>query len=213
MANNTINTQCKKCRRAGEKLFLKGEKCDSAKCPVVKRNFPPGMHGPTARIPKPTNYGRQLKEKQKAKRMYGLRELQFRNYFEKGLKKVGNTGELLFSFLEGRLDNTVYRLGFVPSRRQARQVVGHGLITVNGKKVNIPSYQVKIGDIVSIKNNRLKSPLFTNLKEKLQKSDKQLAPWLSLNKEELSGKILSKPKLNDVAVNVDWRVIVEFYSK
>ncbi|MFA5047553.1 MAG: 30S ribosomal protein S4 [Patescibacteria group bacterium] len=213
MANNTINTQCKKCRRAGEKLFLKGEKCDSAKCPVVKRNFPPGMHGATARISKPTNYGRQLKEKQKAKRSYGLRELQFRNYFEKALKKVGNTGELLFSFLESRLDNTIYRLGFVSSRRQARQVVGHGLILVNGKKIDIPSYQVKVGDIISIKPNRLKSPLFASLKEKLQKSDKQLVPWISLNKEELSGKILAKPKLNDIAASVDWRIIVEFYSK
>jgi small subunit ribosomal protein S4 len=112
----TENTQCKRCRRAAEKLFLKGEKCNSAKCPMIKRNFVPGMHGPTQRVGKKTNYGKQLMEKQKAKRMYGLQEVQFRNYFEKALSKVGNTGELLFRFLESRLDNVVYRLGYAPSQ-------------------------------------------------------------------------------------------------
>ncbi|MFA6422544.1 MAG: 30S ribosomal protein S4 [Candidatus Buchananbacteria bacterium] len=209
---NTQSPQCKKCRRAGEKLFLKGEKCNGAKCTLVKRNFVPGVHGVSKRMAKLTNYGMQLKEKQKAKRTYGLREVQFRNYFEKAFRKVGNTGELLFRFLELRLDNTIHRLGFAPSRAMARQLVSHGHVTVNGKKVNIPSYQVKTGDIVGLGAKSSSIKPFASLKEDLKKSD-GIVPWLSLNINELQGKVTSEPKLADVAVNVDWRTIVEFYSK
>ncbi|NCN07367.1 30S ribosomal protein S4 [Candidatus Falkowbacteria bacterium] len=202
--------QCKKCRRAGEKLFLKGEKCEGAKCTLVKRNFAPGVHGNKG-FKRLTNYGKQLAEKQKAKRMYGLREKQFASYFDKSFKKVGKTGELLFGMLENRLDNTVFRLGFGKSRSHARQIVGHGHIEVNGKKVDIPSYQVKVGDIISIKEKAMKSPAFVNIKEDLEK--KELVPWISLDKKELKGKITGVPNLSDVALNIDWQSIVEFYSK
>lgn len=208
----TENTQCKRCRRAAEKLFLKGEKCNSAKCPMIKRNFVPGMHGPTQRVGKKTNYGKQLMEKQKAKRMYGLQEIQFRNYFEKALSKVGNTGELLFRFLESRLDNVVYRLGYAPSRRQARQMVGHGHIRVDGKKVNIPSYQVKVGEVISLSERALGKKGFAEIKNKLAKIE-NLPAYLSLDAAKVSGKMTSQPKLGDISVNVDWRTIVEFYSK
>lgn len=208
----TENTMCKRCRRAGEKLFLKGEKCNGAKCPMIKRNFAPGMHGPTARPGKLTNYGKQLKEKQKAKRMYGLIEAQFENYFDKAKKKVGNTSEWLFRLLESRLDNTVYRLGMVTSRRAARQTVGHGHVKVNGKKVNIPSYQVKVGDIISLSDKAAKKPGFAEVKNRLKKTD-GLPAWLVLDAEKLEGKVTSQPKIGDIAVNVDWRTIVEFYSK
>lgn len=208
----TENTQCKKCRRAGEKLFLKGEKCNSAKCPMIKRNFAPGMHGPTQRVGKKTNYGKQLLEKQKAKRMYGLLEVQFRNYFDKALSKIGNTGESLFGFLESRLDNIVYRLGYASSRRMARQMVGHGHIRVNGKKVDIPSYQVRVGDVISLSERAMGKKGFTEIKNKLAKID-NLPAYLNFDVSKVSGKMTSSPKLGDVSVNVDWKTIVEFYSK
>lgn len=208
----TENSQCKRCRRAGEKLFLKGEKCNSAKCPMIKRNFPPGMHGAVKRPAKLTNYGKQLKEKQKAKRMYGLLELQFRNYFDKAKGKVGNTGEWLFRFLESRLDNTVYRLGLTTSRRAARQTVSHGHILVNGKKVNIPSYQLKVGDVVALSARSAGKQGFAEAKNRVKKAE-GLPAWLTLDAENLAGKFTSQPKLGDIAVNVDWRTIVEFYSK
>jgi len=202
--------QCKKCRRAGEKLFLKGEKCEGAKCVLVKRNFAPGVHGNKG-FKRLTNYGKQLAEKQKAKRMYGLREKQFSNYFDKAFKKVGKTGELLFGMLENRLDNTVYRLGFGKSRSQAKQIVGHGHIEVNGQKVDIPSYQVKVGDVISLRAKAMKSAYFENLKPDLEK--KETLPWMTLDKKELKGKITGVPNLSDVALNIDWQSIVEFYSK
>lgn len=208
----TENSQCKKCRRAGEKLFLKGEKCNGAKCPMIKRNFVPGMHGPTQRVGKKTNYGKQLMEKQKAKRMYGLLEVQFRNYFDKALSKVGNTGELLFRFLESRLDNVVYRLGYAPSRRMARQMVGHGHIRVDGKKVNIPSYQVRVGEVIALSERAMGKKGFAEVKNKLAKVE-NLPAYLSLDAAKASGKMTSQPKLGDISVNVDWRTIVEFYSK
>ncbi len=202
--------QCKKCRRAGEKLFLKGEKCEGAKCTLVKRNFAPGVHGNTG-FKRLTNYGKQLAEKQKAKRMYGLREKQFRNYFDKSFKKVGKTGELLFGMLENRLDNTVYRFGFGKSRSQARQIVNHGQIQVNGQKVDIPSYQVKVGDVITLRDKAMKSVYFANLQPDLEK--KEMVPWMTFDKKETKGKITGVPNLSDVALNIDWQSIVEFYSK
>lgn len=208
----TENSKCKKCRSAGEKLFLKGDKCYSAKCPMIKRNFPPGMHGPTQKSLKKTNYGKQLLEKQKAKRIYGILETQFRNYFDKALSKVGNTGEILFNFLESRLDNVVYRLGFAPSRRMAKQIIDHGHIKVDGKKVNIPSYQVKVGQVVSLDEKSLNKKGFAEIKNKLTKIE-NIPAYLSLDVNKVAGKMTSQPKLGDVAVNVDWRTIIEFYSK
>lgn len=208
----TENTQCKRCRRAGEKLFLKGEKCNSAKCPMIKRNFVPGVHGPLQKMNKLTNYGKQLKEKQKAKRIYGVLEKQFRNYFAKAKSKTGNTGELIFGLLESRLDNTIYRLGLATSRRAARQMVSHGHVIVNGKKVDIPSFEVKIGDIVSVASRTIGKKGFAELKEKAKKVE-GVPAWLTFDAEKLEGKMTAKPKIGDIAINVDWRVIVEFYSK
>ncbi len=207
---SAVDKQCKKCRRAGEKLFLKGEKCNSPKCPMISRNFPPGAHGAKG-FGKLTNYGRQLMEKQKAKRVYGIREKQFRNYFDKALTKIGNTAEILFGFLENRLDNTVYRLGFAASRRQARQLVSHAHFLVNGQKTDIPSFQVRVGDIISLDPASAKSPLFANLAETLAK--KETVVWLSVDAKELKGKVTGKPALDNVERNIDWRVIIEFYSK
>jgi small subunit ribosomal protein S4 len=208
----TENSQCKRCRRAGEKLFLKGEKCNSVKCPMIKRNFVPGVHGPIQRMSKLTNYGKQLKEKQKAKRIYGVLEKQFRNYFAKAKSKTGNTGEWIFRLLESRLDNTIYRLGLTTSRRAARQMVSHGHVIVNGKKVNIPSFEVKVGDIVSVSTKAIGKKGFTALKEKAKKIE-NIPAWLTFDTETIEGKMTDYPKIGDIAVNVDWRVIVEFYSK
>lgn len=208
---SAVDKQCKKCRRAGEKLFLKGEKCNSPKCPMVSRNFPPGAHGAKG-FTKITNYGRQLMEKQKAKRIYGIRERQFRNYFEKAFGKVGNTAGILFGLLENRLDNTVYRLGFGTSRRQARQLVSHAHFQVNGKKVDVPSYQVRVGDVISVVESSQKLPFFANLIENLAKN-KEIVPWLTLDAKALSGKVTGQPETDKVERNVDWRVIIEFYSK
>ncbi|HNP75263.1 MAG TPA: 30S ribosomal protein S4 [bacterium] len=207
---SAVDKQCKKCRRAGEKLFLKGEKCNSAKCPMVSRNFPPGVHGAKS-FTKLTNYGRQLMEKQKAKRIYGIREKQFRNYFEKAFSRSGNTAENLFALLENRLDNVAYRLGFGASRRQARQLVSHAHLQVNGKKVDVPSYQVRVGDVVSIAASSQQSPFFVNLTETLAK--KEVVPWLNLEVKTLTGKITGRPEADKVERHVDWRVIIEFYSK
>jgi len=209
MATNK-DPQCKKCRRAGEKLFLKGEKCDGPKCPIAKRNFAPGVHGNKG-FKRLTNYGKQLVEKQKAKRMYGLREKQFRIYFDKAFNKVGKTSELLFGILENRLDNTVYRLGFAKSRVSARQIVSHSHIQVNGKKVNIPSYQVSVGDVITIREKSMKSSYFENIKKEVE--NKEVVSWLNLDKKELKGKVTGTPNLAEVPLNVDWQTIVEFYSK
>lgn len=211
MTEKVNNSDCKKCRRAGEKLFLKGDRCNSPKCALVKRNFPPGSDGST-RMQKLTPYGMQLKEKQKTKRIYGLREKQFRNYFDEAFKKVGNTGELLFAMLESRLDNTAFRLGFAASRSKARQIVSHGHIQVNGKKVDIPSYRVKMGDMISIREKSLKMPVFAELSQSLENKDMSV-PWLALDIKQLEGKIAGVPKLGDVEMNIDWQTIVEFYSK
>jgi len=204
--------QCKKCRRAGEKLFLKGDRCDSQKCPILTRNFPPGMHGNKG--PKRlTNYGTQLAEKQKAKRTYGLMEKQFRAYFDKALKRTGNTGEILFSILENRLDNTVYRMKLASSRAKARQLVGHGHFKVNGKKVDIASYNVKIGDVISIKDKSKKSPAFLGLDQTLEIKKDDIVSWVNMDAKVLEGKVTGQPNLKDVEMNIKWQMIVEFYSK
>lgn len=197
------------CRRYGVKL------CQTAKCPLDRRPYPPGMHGKVKGYSnKLSNYGRQLAEKQKARKTYGLHEKQFGNYFVKAFQKVGNTAELLFAMLENRLDNTVYRLGLAATRTQARQMVGHGHICVNGKRVDIASFAVKVGDEITIREASLKSPLFAELTQRLEQKQKELmVPWLHLDPKAATGKVTSTPKLGDVEVPVDWRMIVEFYSK
>ncbi len=208
MAINDL--QCKKCRRAGEKLFLKGEKCFSAQCPMIKKNFPPGVHGQKGRG-RISEYGRQLIEKQKTKWIYGIQERQFKKYFEEALKKKGNTSELFFQKLETRIDNIVYRLGLAGSRRQARQLVSHGHFKVNGRKVTIPSHRLKVGDTIAVRPKSQESPIFQNYQEKLK--EREVPAWLSFELEDLTGKITNQPKLEDIETGIDWRMIVEFYSR
>jgi len=201
---------CRLCRREGTKLFLKGERCITAKCAVDKRNYGPGQHGQRRRV-KVTEYGIQLREKQKARRIYGLLEKQFRNTFERAERKKGITGELFLQMLEKRLDNVVFRLGFAANRRQSRQLVGHNHFLVNGKKVNLPSFQVKKGDVIEIAPHSKKSKLFV---ERLEKRAELVLPsWLTVMEGELKGEVVDDPKHEDIAIPVKEQLIVEFYSK
>jgi small subunit ribosomal protein S4 len=201
---------CRLCRREGMKLFLKGTKCFSDKCPIEKRNFAPGQHGKD-RKSKIVGYGLQLREKQKTKRIYFAQEGQFRNYFEKAARTKGVTGELLLQQLERRLDNVVYRLGFGVSRRQARQLVRHGHVQVDGRKVNIPSYQVSVGEEIAIREGSLKLAILEPAKEF---ASHQTAPtWLEIDRDHYKGKVLSLPKREDIHLPVNEQLIVELYSK
>jgi small subunit ribosomal protein S4 len=201
---------CRLCRREGTKLFLKGTKCLSDRCPLEKRNFPPGMHGKDRKA-KIVGYGLQLHEKQKAKRMYFTLEGQFREYYEKANRAAGVTGELLIQQLERRLDNVAYRLGFAISRRQARQVVRHGHVTVNGKKVNIPSYQVNAGDEIAIRESAKKLLI---VEQGAQYAAQNPVPtWLEMNFDTLTGRVLSLPKRKDINLPINEQLIVELYSK
>jgi small subunit ribosomal protein S4 len=198
------------CRREGAKLFLKGTKCTSDRCPLEKRNFPPGQHGKDRKA-KIVGYGLQLHEKQKAKRMYFTLEGQFREYYEKASSHPGVTGELLIQQLERRLDNVAFRLGFAISRRQARQVVRHGHVTVNGRKVNIPSYQVNAGDEIAVRESARKLLL---VEQGAQYAAQNPMPtWLEMNFETLTGRVLSLPKRKDVSMPINEQLIVELYSK
>ena len=201
---------CRLCRRDGVKLFLKGSRCFSEKCAIDKRNFPPGQHG-QARAKKIVGYGLQLREKQKAKRIYFTLESQFRAYYEKASNKTGVTGELLLQQLERRLDNVAYRIGYAISRRQARQIVRHGHISVNGKKVNIPSFQVKVGDVIEI---REKSKKLEILESSKQFASGLVQPtWIQVDREALTGKIIALPKREEIQLPVNEQLIVELYSK
>jgi len=192
------------------KLFLKGTKCFSDKCPVEKRNFPPGQHGKD-RKPKIVGYGLQLREKQKTKRIYFTQEGQFRNYFEKAARAKGVTGEMLLQQLERRLDNVVYRLGFALSRRQARQLVRHGHVHVDGRKVNIPSYEVDIGEEIAIRESSRKLPILEQAKDF---ASHQNAPnWLSIDRDNYQGRVVALPKREDIQLPVNEQLIVELYSK
>ncbi len=201
---------CRLCRREGTKLFLKGTKCTSDRCPLEKRNFPPGQHGKDRKA-KIVGYGLQLHEKQKAKRMYFTLEGQFREYYEKANRAQGVTGELLIQQLERRLDNVAYRLGFAISRRQARQVVRHGHVSVNGKRVNIPSFQVNVGDEITVRPEAKKHVI---IEQGTQYAAQNPVPvWLEANFENMSGRVLSLPKRKDVNLPINEQLIVELYSK
>jgi small subunit ribosomal protein S4 len=201
---------CRLCRREGTKLFLKGTKCTSDRCPLEKRNFPPGQHGKDRKA-KIVGYGLQLHEKQKAKRMYFTLEGQFRQYYEKASRTPGITGELLIQQLERRLDNVAFRLGFAISRRQARQVVRHGHVTVNGRKVNIPSYQVNAGDEIAVRPEAKKMVI---VEQATQFAAANPVPvWLEANFENISGRVLTLPKRKDVNLPINEQLIVELYSK
>jgi small subunit ribosomal protein S4 len=201
---------CRLCRREGMKLFLKGPKCFTEKCPIEKRNFAPGQHGKDRR-PKVAGYGLQLREKQKAKRIYFTLEKQFRNYFEKAAKAKGVTGEQLLQQLERRLDNVVYRLGFGISRRQARQLVRHGHIAVNGKKVNIPSYQVSVNEEITVRENSRKLVVIEGAQEFT--SHQPAVAWLEVDRENFKGRVAALPKRENINLPVNEQLIVELYSK
>ena len=200
---------CKLCRREGCKLFLKGDRCVSGKCALDRRPTVPGQHGESNLRRKPTGYALQLREKQKVKRAYGLLERQFKRYYFEGKRQRGATGEVMLSMLERRLDNVVYRLGFGVSRSQCRQIVNHGHITVNGKKVNIPSYQVKVGDIVAVREADKDSALFKEIKGSKVTTPK----WLEVNTNDLSGKIVALPERSDIDLNIAEHLIIELYSR
>lgn len=206
----SLDPKCKQCRREGIKLFLKGEKCFSAKCPMIKRNYPPGVHGPKGRR-RSTEYGTQLREKQKAKKIYGILERQFRNYYLKAIRQKGDTGEIIQQLLETRLDNVIYKAGFAQSRKQARQMVNHGLFLVNDKKVNIPSFQLKPKDEITIKPQKTKAKIFADLDKKLEKYN--VPSWLNLDLKAKKIKVLNKPKQEELEQTFNPRLIVEFYSK
>jgi small subunit ribosomal protein S4 len=201
---------CRLCRREGMKLFLKGSKCFSEKCPVEKRNFAPGQHGKDRKA-KIVGYGLQLREKQKAKRMYFTQEGQFRNYFEKAVKAKGVTGERLLQQLERRLDSVVHRMGFATSRRQARQLVRHGHVQVNGRKVNIPSYQASVGDEIAIRENSRKLVVLEQAKEFA--AHQNVPGWLEIDRDNYMGRVLALPKREDMQLPINEQLIVELYSK
>lgn len=198
---------CKLCRREGAKLFLKGERCTSKKCAMERRPVAPGMHGVTRK--KASEYNIQLREKQKTKRAYGLLEKQFREYYEKAERMTGVTGENMLSLIERRLDNVVYRMGLGSSRAQARQIVNHGLMTVNGQAVDIPSYQVKPGDVIAVKENKKDNALFKELR-----GAKIVMPkWVEFDTESFTGKVLDNPKREDIDLSINEQLIIELYSK
>lgn len=198
---------CRLCRREGMKLYLKGDKCYTDKCPFARRGYAPGQHGQEKK--KLTNYGMQLREKQKLKRYYGLLERQFERLYEEAERMKGITGENLLQLLERRLDNVVFRLGFAASRPQARQLVSHGHIEVNGKKVDIPSFLVKPGDVISV---REKSRSMELIKNNLEVS-RNVPDWLELNKDAFEGRVVSLPRREHIDLPIQEHLIVELYSK
>jgi small subunit ribosomal protein S4 len=205
-----IGPVCRLCRREGMKLFLKGERCYTDKCAIEKRNVPPGQHG-RARKAKMVGYGIQLREKQKVKRTYGVLENQFRRYFEAADRQKGITGELLLQMLERRLDNVIYRLGFATSRPQARQLVRHGHFTVNGKKVDIPSYSVRLGDVVGVRQGSGENPAIQHAMEEVK--GRGIPDWLLLDPAALSGRVSSLPTREQINLPAQEQLIVELYSK
>ena len=202
-----VGPDCRQCRREGCKLFLKGERCVSKKCAFERRPVIPGQHGASRK--RITEYGTQLREKQKVKKAYGILEKQFRRYYEEAERMKGITGDNMLSLIERRLDNVIYRMGIGASRSECRQIVNHGHITVNGKRVNIPSYIVKVGDVVAVKENKKDLEMFKQLK-----GMKIVMPkWLEFNADTLTGKILAMPQREDIDLNIQEHLIIELYSR
>lgn len=208
-----VGPACKLCRREGMKLFLKGEKCYTEKCPVERRTYPPGQHGreTSFRRRRLSDYSMQLRAKQQLRRIYGVLERQFRRYFRQAERLPGLTGENLLRLLEYRLDNVVYRMGLADSRSQARQLVQHGHISVNGRKTNIPSYSVRANDSISVRPESRQKPYFKDRREILAK--RQTPPWLSFDAESLQGRVIAPPSRAEIDVPVEEQLVVEFYSR
>ena len=206
---------CRLCRREGMKLYLKGARCDGPKCPIVQRqparNFPPGQHG-QRRTRRPSEYGLQLREKQKVRRFYGLLETQFRRHFVEAVRRGGVTGDNLLQILESRLDNVIYRMGFAESRKHARQLVRHGHFTVNGRKTNIPSFMVKANDTIAVRPESRKREYFNGFQDVL--ASRQAPDWMAMDRDSLSGRILQLPLREQINVpTFNEALIVEFYSR
>lgn len=210
MARN-LDSKCKKCRRAGEKLFLKGDRCYSPKCAMIRKPYPPGMHGKRFSRGQ-SEYGKQLSMKQKIKRIYGIMENQFRKHFQEVRKKKGVLGDMFLARLEMRLDNIIYRIGLSSSRSLARQLVNHGSIKVNGRKVDIPSYEVKVGDVISVSESGKSKNYFKNQLQVL-KNKKNFPSWINFDNSTMEAKIKSIPKREDIDANVDAQLVVEYYSR
>jgi small subunit ribosomal protein S4 len=204
-----IGALCRICRREGEKLFLKGDRCYTEKCAVERRKYPPGQHGQGYR--KLSDYGFQLREKQKVRKIYGLLERQFRKYFYEAERRKGITGEVLLQLVESRLDNIIYRMGFAPNRRGARQLISHGHILVSGKEVNLPSYTVKEGDSVSIKESSRDIPEVVNSLSKVE--HRGIPAWVEVDSVNFTGKVLHIPSRDEIQLPAHEQLIVEFYSK
>jgi small subunit ribosomal protein S4 len=207
-----IDSVCRLCRAEGEKLFLKGDRCFSPKCSVERRTYPPGVHGRQGQFRrKESDYGTQLREKQKVRRIYGVFERQFRRYFQEAQRQKGLTGVNLLVLLESRLDNVIYRLGFADSRPQARQLVSHGHFELNGRKTNIPSCLVSEGDIITVRESSKKTSYFKEVAKSLDEG--RVPGWLSLNATELSGRVVSIPTREHIDVTLNEQLIVEYYSR
>ncbi len=206
---------CKLCRRAGEKLYLKGERCYTPKCALERKGYAPGQHGREAQYSRrrASDYARQLREKQKARRIYGVLERQFRRYYKQALKKRGMTGENLLIILESRLDNVIYRLGFADSRAQARQLVQHGHFVVNGRRTNIPSYLVKPGDQIIVREGSRKRRYFKERAQLLSDYVQRVPAWLVLDPQQMSARVLRLPTREEIDLPLQEQLIVEYYSR
>lgn len=207
-----LEPKCRQCRREGEKLYLKGERCYSSKCAIVKRNYAPGIHGVKGKA-RLTEFGTQLREKQKAKRTYRLLETQFHNYYETAINKTGNTGELMLQMIESRLDNVVFRSGLASSRDLARQLVNHGHFTVNNTRVDIASFQVKAGDVVEVKENKKKDPYWENVNKITDQQRGIIPAWLSVDRKNLKLTVSTLPTAEMIQSAINMTLIVEFYSR
>ncbi len=205
-----IDASCKLCRREKQKLFLKGTKCYTEKCPIERRNYAPGQHGQSRRS-RISEYGIQLREKQKVRRQYGLLEAQFRNYFERASKATGKTGDMLVKMLERRFDNVLYRMGLAPSRKAARQLVLHRHFLVNNRIVDVPSYLLSPGDVVQVRDKSKKLDIIHSSMKRMK--DNAMLPWLSLDKASMTGTFLNVPERADIPLNANEQLIVELYSK
>jgi small subunit ribosomal protein S4 len=204
------DARSRQCRRAGEKLYLKGTRCYTKKCGIEKRNYAPGQHGNTGRPAKITDYGMQLREKQKMRQMYRVLEGPFRSYVSEATRRKGVTGENLLQLLEMRLDNVVYRLGFAASRAQGRQLVNHGHFLVNGKPVDIPSYQVRANDVISVAEAARRIPV---IQDAIASAGNRTPSWLAANTAQFSGKVIAAPRRDEVDSDVSEQIIIEFYSR
>ena len=211
MARDLLGSKCKRCRRASEKLFLKGDRCDSAKCAIARRPYAPGAHGKNVSRGL-SEYGKQLAMKQRIKRMYGVLERQFRKHYEEIENKPGVTGDLLMERLEMRMDNVVRKIGFANSPMQARQLVTHGVFLVNGKKITIPSCRIKVGDVIGIKESKKEKEFFKNQTQMLS-AKKNFPRWIQFDQSRMEGKVIASITREDVGIHVDPQLVVEAYSR